>query len=81
MPTLTRSPAGAGKDTITGGAGEGVTLDGGAGNDTVTFDGSDVSVAGGTGADTLIVTGAAKIYLSLVDQSSGDTATSPASRM
>ncbi len=60
-------------DTINGGSGAD-TIDGGAGNDTSTFDGSDVSIAGGTGTDTLIVTGAATINLSSSDQSSGDTA-------
>ncbi len=64
---------GSGNDTISGGAGAD-TIDGGAGNDTITFDGSDVSIAGGTGTDTLIVTGAATINLSLADQTSGDTA-------
>ena len=64
---------GQGIDYIDGGAGAD-TLDGGADNDTVTFDGSDVSIAGGTGTDNLIVTGAATINLSLADQTSGDTA-------
>ena len=63
----------AGNDTINGGAGAD-TINGGAGNDTITFDGSDVSIAGGTGTDTLIVKGAATINLSLADQTSGDTA-------
>ncbi|MBB5534796.1 DUF4082 domain-containing protein [Rhizobium giardinii] len=64
---------GAGADTIVGGAGAD-TLDGGAGNDTVTYDGSDVSIAGGANTDTLVVTGAATINLASADQSSGDTA-------
>ena len=41
------------------------TLDGGGGNDTITFDGLDVSIAGGVGIDTLIVKGAATITLSV----------------
>ena len=60
-------------DTIVGGAGAD-TLNGGAGNDAVTYDGLDVSIAGGSNTDTLVVNGTATINLSLVDQSSGDTA-------
>ena len=41
------------------------TINGGGGNDTITFDGSDVSIAGGVGIDTLIVKGAATITLSV----------------
>ena len=51
------------------------TLDGGSGDDTVTYDGLDVSITGGANTDTLKVNGAATIDLSAVDQSSGDTAT------
>lgn len=65
--------AGSGGDTIVGGAGAD-TINGGAGNDTITYDGTDVSIAGGTNTDTLVVTGAATINLSSADQSSGDTA-------
>jgi Ca2+-binding RTX toxin-like protein len=65
--------SGSGADTIVGGAGAD-TLSGGAGNDTITYDGSDVSIAGGADVDTLLVNGAATINLSSADQSSGDTA-------
>jgi Ca2+-binding RTX toxin-like protein len=64
---------GAGADTIVGGGGAD-TISGGAGNDTITYDGSDVSIAGGTNTDTLVVTGAITINLASADQSSGDTA-------
>jgi Ca2+-binding RTX toxin-like protein len=64
---------GSGADTIVGGAGAD-TLNGGAGNDTITYDGADISIAGGTNTDTLTVNGAATINLSSVDQSSGDAA-------
>ena len=47
---------GAGGDTIDGGLGAD-TLDGGAGNDTITYDGLDVSIAGGADTDTLLVNG------------------------
>ena len=63
MPTPISSPAGPATTRSTGGA-DADTIDGGAGNDTITFDGSDVSVTGGIGTDTLIVTGAATINLS-----------------
>ena len=53
---------GSGNDTIDGGAGAD-TIYGGDGNDTIIFDGSDVWIAGGTGTDTLRVTGAATIDL------------------
>ena len=49
-------------------------MSGGDGNDVVYYDGSDVSIDGGAGSDTLVVNGAATIDLSQVDQSSGDTA-------
>ena len=69
-------------DTITGGLGADVivggaaadALSGGGGNDTVTYDGSDISIDGGTEIDTLVVNDAATISLSSADQSSGDTA-------
>ena len=60
-------------DTIVGGAGID-TLSGGLGNDTITYDGLDVSIAGGDDIDTLVVNGAATINLANGDQSSGDTA-------
>ena len=60
-------------DTIVGGAGAD-TLAGGAGDDIVTYDGSDLSIAGGANTDTLLVNRAATINLSVADQSSGDTA-------
>ena len=59
---------GAAGDTIDGGLGAD-TLDGGAGNDTITYDGLDVSIAGGTDTDTLLVKAAAVIDLSQADQS------------
>ena len=41
------------------------TLDGGAGNDTITYDGLDLSIAGGADTDTLLVKAAAVIDLSV----------------
>ena len=80
---------GAGNDTISGGGGGtifggdggddifggvGVRLDGGTGNDRVFLEGSEFSIAGGAGNDTLFTYYVTTIDLSLVDQTSGDTA-------
>ena len=73
--------AGSGNDWIIAGDGAD-SIDGGDGNDRIAFDGSDVSIAGGTGADTLIVTEDATI--DLVPRRTSPPATprlSPASRM
>ena len=61
-------------DTITGGTGAD-TINGGAGDDTILYDASDISISGGSDTDTLLVSGAASINLSLSDQTIGDTAT------
>ena len=53
---------------------DGSDTDGGAGNDRITYDHSDISIAGGANTDTLVVNGAASIFLSFLDQSTGDTA-------
>ena len=69
---------GAGDDTIDGATGSDV-IDGGAGNDTITFRGTETSLAGGTGTDTLVLAargGITSIDLSVAsgsDQTSGDT--------
>ena len=64
---------GTGADTVVGGAGAD-SLSGGAGNDAITYEGLDISIAGGADIDTLVVNGTATIDLSLTDQSSGDIA-------
>jgi hypothetical protein len=47
---------GEGNDTIDGGAGSD-TIYGDAGNDTIIFDAADISIDGGSGIDTLVMTG------------------------
>jgi Ca2+-binding RTX toxin-like protein len=65
---------GAGNDTIDG-AGGNDTLAGGAGNDTMSYYGTEVSVDGGTGTNTLILKAAATVNLGNGDQTSSDSVT------
>ena len=71
---------GAGDDTIDGATGADV-IDGGSGNDTITFRGTEASLAGGSGTDTLVLAvqgGITTIDLSVAsgaDQTVGDTVT------
>ena len=65
---------GSGDDVIHGGGGADIIL-AGAGNDTVDYWGSEVSIDGGTGNNTLVVRASATIDLSAADQSAGDLAT------
>lgn len=64
---------GSGADRIVGGSGAD-TLQGGAGNDVITYSPTAAAIGGGADIDTLVVNGAATINLSLLDQSTGDTA-------
>ncbi len=63
---------GSGNDTIRGGGG-GDVIDAGAGNDAVDYWGTEVSIDGGTGSNTLVLRASADIDLSAVDQSLGDS--------
>ena len=62
---------GSGNDTIHGGGGVDVVASGG-GNDTVDYHGSETSIDGGTGSDTLILKAQASLDLTAADQSLGD---------
>ena len=64
---------GSGNDVIHGGAGADV-INAGAGNDAVDFWGTEVSIDGGTGSNTLVVRTAATINLTAADQTVGDLA-------
>ena len=59
-----------GNDKIIGGTGRD-QLVGGSGNDLIGYDSTDGTIAGGSGSDTLLVTGAATINLSSIDDQSG----------
>jgi len=63
---------GAGNDTIDGGGGADV-INGGGGNDTAVYYGSETSIDGGTGINTLILHAATTVNLASADQTSGDT--------
>jgi Ca2+-binding RTX toxin-like protein len=63
---------GSGNDTIDGGGGTDVIV-AGAGNDTVCYYGSETSIDGGTGINTLLLKAAATINLANADQTTGDT--------
>ena len=65
---------GSGNDTIDGGGGADVISAGG-GNDTVTYRGSETSIDGGTGTNTLVMSVAATINLANSDQTAGDSTT------
>ena len=64
---------GSGNDTIDGGGGADVIV-AGVGNDSVAYYGSETSIDGGTGTNTLMLRAAGTINLGNVDQSSGDSA-------
>src|SRR5262249_30358530 len=63
---------GAGNDVIDG-AGGADTLIGAGGDDTITYRGSEVSIDGGTGTNTLALAAAVSVNLANADQTVGDT--------
>ena len=65
---------GSGNDVIHGGGGADV-IDAGAGNDAVDYWGTEVSIDGGAGSNTLVVRTSATLNLAATDQSSGDQTT------
>ena len=65
---------GSGNDTIHGGGGSDI-IAAGAGNDSVDYWGTEVSIDGGSGDNTLVVRASATINLAAPDQSAGDLAT------
>ena len=65
---------GSGNDVIHGGGGTDI-VDAGAGNDSVDYWGTEVSIDGGTGTNTLVVRASGTLDLSATDQSAGDLAT------
>ena len=62
---------GAGNDTIDGGGGADV-IDAGAGDDTVAYRGTETSIAGGTGTNTLQLKAVVTVDLANADQTTGD---------
>jgi len=62
---------GSGNDIIDGGGGSDVISSGG-GNDTVSYYGTEVSIDGGTGTNTLALRAAVTVNLGNVDQTTGD---------
>src|SRR5450631_3160766 len=65
---------GSGNDVIHGGGGADI-IKAAAGNDTVDYWGTEVSIDGGAGTNTLVVRASATIDLTAPDQSAGDLAT------
>src|SRR5450631_1622299 len=65
---------GSGNDVIHGGGGSDI-INAGAGNDSVDYWGTEVSIDGGSGNNTLVVRASATINLTAPDQSAGDLAT------
>ena len=63
---------GGGNDTIDGGGG-GDVISAGAGNDTVSYYGTEISIDGGTGINTLVLRAATTVSLGNLDQTTGDT--------
>src|SRR6202043_1622920 len=63
---------GSGNDTIDGGGGLDVIV-AGAGNDSVTYHGTESSIDGGTGSNTLVMSTAAIVNLGNADQTTGDS--------
>jgi Ca2+-binding RTX toxin-like protein len=63
---------GSGNDTIDGGGGADI-INAGGGNDTVLYYGSETSIDGGTGTNTLLLRAATTVNLANTDQTSGDT--------
>ncbi|MER2624345.1 MAG: calcium-binding protein, partial [Accumulibacter sp.] len=62
---------GAGADTIDGGSGADV-IAGGQGDDRVSYHGTETSIGGGTGANTLVLGAVTTVELSNADQTTGD---------
>src|ERR1700709_400976 len=60
-------PPGSGNDTIDGGGGADV-ISAGAGNDSVVYHGTEASIDGGSGANTLVMLAAASVNLGGADQ-------------
>ncbi|OYU57416.1 MAG: hypothetical protein CFE30_36380, partial [Bradyrhizobium sp. PARBB1] len=65
---------GSGNDTLDGGGGADV-IAGGAGNDAIAYQGSEASLDGGTGTNTLVLKTVATVNLAAGDQTSGDSVT------
>ncbi len=65
---------GSGNDVIDGGGGADAISAGG-GNDTVTYRGTETSIDGGTGTNTLVMNAAATVNLANADQTVGDSTT------
>ena len=65
---------GSGNDTIDGGGGADV-INAGGGNDTVSYCGTEASIDGGTGTNTLLLRAAATVNLGNADQTTGDVVT------
>src|SRR5262249_29143388 len=65
---------GAGNDTIDGGGGSD-TIQGGGGDDTIAYRGTENSIDGGTGNNTLLLQAAATVDLRNADQTTGDATT------
>jgi Ca2+-binding RTX toxin-like protein len=65
---------GSGNDAIDGGGGADV-ISAGAGNDSVTYRGTETSIDGGTGTNTLVLAAVATVNLGSVDQTSLDSTT------
>jgi Ca2+-binding RTX toxin-like protein len=63
---------GSGNDTIDGGGGADVIVAGG-GNDTVTYRGTETSIEGGSGTNTLVLVSAASVNLANADQTGDDS--------
>jgi Ca2+-binding RTX toxin-like protein len=63
---------GSGSDTIDGAGGADVISAGG-GNDTVTYHGTETSIDGGSGTNTLVLNAVATVNLGNADQTSGDS--------
>ena len=62
---------GSGNDTIDGGGGADI-IAAGAGDDSVVYRGAEVSIDGGLGTNTLVMTVATAVNLSNIDQTTGD---------
>ena len=70
---------GSGNDTIDGGGGADI-INAGAGDDTVSYRGTESSIDGGSGTNTLVMAAAATVNLANADQTTGDRRPSPTSR-
>jgi Ca2+-binding RTX toxin-like protein len=65
--------SGSGSDTIDGAGGTDV-INAGGGNDTVSYHGTETSIDGSSGTNTLVLNAAATVNLGSADQTSGDSA-------